>query len=99
MIRVAVIGAGAFGRNHVRVVSENSRARLTHVVDLNTRRANEHAAQYQVIGTGSLDDIIGKVDAAIIAAPTSAHGEIGCRLVEAGIDVLVEKPIAASLAD
>ncbi len=99
MIRVAVIGAGAFGRNHVRVVSENSGARLTHVVDLNARRANEHAAQYQVIGTTSLDEIIGQVDAAIIAAPTSAHAEIGCRLLEAGIDVLIEKPIASSLAD
>jgi len=99
MTRIAVIGAGAFGSNHVRVAAENPRARLTHVVDLNLRRAREQAGLYNATGVSSLDEIIGKVDAAIIAAPTSAHAEIGCRLLEAGVDVLVEKPIAATLAD
>jgi predicted dehydrogenase len=99
MIRVAVVGAGMFGRNHVRVVAENPRARLTHVVDLNLTRAREHAATYDAEATSSVEEIIGQVDAAIIAAPTSAHADIGCRLLEAGIDVLVEKPIAATLAD
>jgi predicted dehydrogenase len=99
MTRVAVIGAGAFGRNHVRVVSENQRAQLTHVVDLNAKRAREQAELYGASAASSVDEILGQVDAAIIAAPTSAHAEIGCRLLEAGIDVLVEKPIAATLAD
>jgi predicted dehydrogenase len=99
MIRVAVIGAGTFGRNHVRVAAENPRVRLTHVVDSNLTRAREHAATYQATPASSVDEIIGEVDAAIIAAPTSAHADIGCRLLEAGIDVLVEKPIAATLGD
>lgn len=99
MTRIAVIGAGAFGRNHVRVASESPRAELTHVVDLNLRRASEQAEPYQAVAVSSVDEIIGHVDAAIIAAPTSAHAEIGCRLLEAGIDILVEKPIAATLAD
>jgi predicted dehydrogenase len=99
MTRIAVIGAGAFGRNHVRVASENPRAELTYVVDLNLKRASEHAEPYQAVAVSSVDEIIGHVDAAIIAAPTSAHAEIGCRLLEAGIDILVEKPIAATLAD
>jgi len=99
MIRIAVIGAGAFGSNHVRVAAENPGARLTHVVDVNLRRAREQAGLYNAIGVASIDEIIGQVDAAIIAAPTSVHAEIGCRLLEAGIDVLVEKPIAVTLAD
>jgi predicted dehydrogenase len=99
MTRIAVIGAGTFGRNHVRVASENPRAQLTHVVDANFARATEHAAPYNAEPASSIHEVIGKVDAAIIAVPTSAHGEIGCRLLEAGIDILIEKPIAASLAE
>ena len=99
MTRVAVIGAGAFGRNHVRVVSENPRAILTHVVDADLDRAKEYAALYNAAAASSIEEIIGKVDAAIVAAPTSAHAEIGCRLLDAGIDVLVEKPIAPTLAE
>lgn len=89
MIRTAVIGAGAFGKNHVRVVSENPRAELTAVVDRDPKRAA--IADYR--------EVIGNVDAAVIAVPTLAHAEIGCALLEAGIDVLIEKPIAASLEE
>jgi len=89
MIRVAVVGAGAFGRNHVRVVGENPRARLVGVVDNDPSRAT----------VSSIDAIIGKVDAAVVAVPTSAHAEVACRLLDAGIDVLVEKPIAGTLAE
>jgi len=99
MTRVAVIGAGAFGRNHVRVVAESSRAQLMHVVDADLARAKAQAAPYGAEATSSLEDVIGKIDAAIIAVPTSAHAEVGCRLLEAGIDVLIEKPIAPTLAE
>jgi predicted dehydrogenase len=86
--RVAVIGAGQFGQNHVRVVSESDRAELTGVVDKDP-------------GRGQLQDyreLYGKVDAAIVSAPTSVHAEIGCDLMANGIDVLIEKPIAPDLA-
>jgi predicted dehydrogenase len=99
MIRIAVIGAGAFGRNHVRVVSDNPHARLTHVVDTDLARAREHAAAFQAAAAASIDEIVGQVDAAIVAVPTSAHADIGCHLLDAGIDVLVEKPIAGTIAD
>jgi len=99
MTRVAVIGAGGFGRNHVRVSAESSRAKLTHVVDSNYARANEQAALHGAAAAENLDEVIGQVDAAIVAVPTTAHAEIGCRLLEAGIDVLVEKPIAPTLAE
>ena len=87
--RVAVIGAGSFGKNHVRVVRESARAELKFVVDTDPSRAD--VTDYR--------EIIGKVDAAILAVPTSLHTEIGCALLEAGIDVLVEKPIAATVED
>ncbi len=99
MTRVAVVGAGAFGRNHVRVAAENPRVQLTHVVDADAAQAKAQAALYGAEACTSVEEIIGKVDAAIVAAPTSVHAEIGCRLLEAGIDVLVEKPIAPTLAE
>jgi len=89
MTRVAVIGAGSFGKNHVRVVKESPRAELKFVVDLDPARAE--VSDYR--------EVIGHVDAAIIAVPTSLHAEIGCALLEAGIDVLVEKPIAPTLEE
>ena len=96
-LRVAVIGAGAFGRNHIRVAAESPRVQLTHVVDSNLERAQKEAAPYEVTAVENLDEVIGQVDAAIVAVPTVAHAEIGCKLLENGIDVLVEKPIAPTL--
>jgi predicted dehydrogenase len=89
MKRIAVIGAGSFGKNHVRVVSESERADLVFIVDADPSRGD----------TTDYRDVIGKVDAAVVAVPTNAHCEIGCALLEAGIDVLIEKPIAPTLAE
>ncbi len=95
--RLAVIGAGQFGKNHCRVIRESERAELTAVVDLDAARAAEGAA-----GTaGALTDyreLRGIVDAAVVASPTSTHEEIAAWLLDAGIDVLVEKPIAGDTA-
>jgi predicted dehydrogenase len=88
MTRVAVIGAGQFGQNHIRVVRESPDAELTAIVD--TDPAKAAVQDYR--------QLIGKIDAAIISAPTAAHADIGCDLLSHGIDVLVEKPIAADLA-
>ena len=91
MLRIALVGAGQFGQNHCRVVRQSARAELTAVVDIDPSRATiaEYFADYR--------ELAGKVDAAIVATPTSAHAEIGCWLLEHGIDVLVEKPIAPDL--
>ncbi len=92
--RVAVIGAGQFGRNHCRVIHESERAQLTAVVDIDEARAGEAAAAYGAQALTDARDLKGRVDAAIVAVPTSAHEEVGRILMEAGVDVLVEKPIA-----
>lgn len=97
MTRVAVIGAGSFGKNHVRVVRESARAQLAFVVDQDAARAQEFAGEAN--STVDYRDIIGQVDAAILAVPTVLHAEIGCALLEAGIDVLIEKPIASTLEE
>ena len=88
MIRLAVIGAGQFGQNHIRVVTESPDAELTAIVDPDPTRGQ----------IADPRELIGKIDAAIVSAPTSVHADIGCRLLESGIDVLIEKPIAPDLA-
>ena len=95
--RVAVIGAGAFGQNHCRVVHESPRAQLAAIVDTDAARAQEAAARYQTIALADACDLPGKIDAAIIAAPTTVHADIGCYLLDAGIDVLVENPSPTTL--
>jgi predicted dehydrogenase len=97
-IRVAVVGVGEFGRNHVRVIRESQRAELAAVVDTNADRASEVAAANGCAAFADARELAGKVDAAIVAVPTSAHADAGCALLEAGIDVLVEKPIAPDVA-
>jgi len=97
-VRVAVVGAGAFGRNHIRVLNECARAQLAGVVDIVHERASAAAAQFGCPAFGGHAELRGKIDAAIVAVPTSAHAEVGCDLMEAGIDVLVEKPITPDRA-
>ncbi len=96
-IRVAVAGVGEFGRNHVRVVKQSPRAELVAVVDSNGARASEVAAANGCLAFTDARELAGIADAAIVAVPTSAHADAGCALVEAGLDVLIEKPIAADL--
>src|ERR1039457_3906458 len=96
--RLAVIGAGQFGKNHCRAVHESERAQLCAVVDTDMARASEQAALYGAEPLADARQLAGKVDAAIVAAPTTVHEEIGCMLAAAGIDILVEKPITPDLA-
>src|ERR1700682_4595063 len=98
-IRVAVVGAGEFGRNHARVYRELKGAELVGVFDQNQERAAAVAAEFQTQILKSLDELRGRADAASVAVPTVAHAEVVCRLLEMGLDVLVEKPIAVNLAE
>jgi predicted dehydrogenase len=99
-IRVAVVGTGEFGRNHVRVWAGLEGAELAGIVDTDAGRAERVAAEF---GTRVLDGIESLasegVEAVSLAVPTKEHARIGCRLLDAGLNVLVEKPIAASLRE
>jgi predicted dehydrogenase len=97
-LRIAVVGTGQFGRNHCRVVSQSASATLAAVVDIEQSRAAEAAAEYGCEALADYRRLPGKADAAIIAVPTTAHAGAGCFLMESGLDVLVEKPIAPDLA-
>lgn len=98
-IRVAVVGCGEFGRNHARVYKEIEGANLVGVFDSDADRAEKFAAEFGTQIFRALDDLRGAVDAASVAVPTIAHAEVGCHLMERGIDVLVEKPMAATLEE
>jgi len=95
--RVAVIGAGQFGKNHCRVIHESARAQLCFVVDPDAVRAAEQAGLYGAQPLSDARELAGQVDAAVVAAPTTVHEPIGRMLLESGMDVLVEKPIAPDL--
>src|SRR6478735_3985560 len=95
--RVAVIGAGSFGRNHLRVIHHSEHALLAGVFDLDSARTAEAAQQFGCPVFASLEELAANADAAVVATPTVTHAEIGCLLMEHGLDVLVEKPIAQDL--
>jgi predicted dehydrogenase len=98
-IRVAVVGAGEFGRNHARVYREMEYADLVGVHDIDTERAANVAAEFRTRAFPSLQDLRGQVDAVSLAVPTVDHSSVGCRLLEMGLDLLVEKPMATNLAE
>src|SRR2546421_3076327 len=98
-IRVAVVGTGEFGRNHARVYRELEGAELVGVFDQNQERAAAVADEFQTKVVATLEELKGRADAVSVAVPTVAHAEVGCRLMEMGLDVLVEKPMAVNLSE
>jgi predicted dehydrogenase len=105
-LRVVVVGAGAFGRNHLRVYRELQQAdkevELVGVVDRDPATLTAAAAKFEVPGFETIDAClaaVGRVDAASVCVPTVHHATAAAPLLEAGIDLLIEKPLAANLAD
>ena len=100
------MGAGVFGRNHARVYKEleqqGEAARLIGVVDTDLNRADAVAREFGCRGFGSIRQMLtthSEVRAASVAAPTVHHLAVARELIEAGVDVLIEKPLAATLAE
>ena len=97
---------GAFGRNHARVyhqlAQQGEPVTLAAVVDPDVSRADAIAREYGARAFGSVEQFIsrrGEVQAASVAVPTQQHVEVASALMAAGIDILIEKPLAASLAE
>ena len=98
-IRTAVIGVGHLGRHHARLLSTIEGARLTAVVDTVPERA---AAAAEATGARAVSDfreVMDDVDAVTVAVPTELHCDIAIPFLERGVAVLVEKPMARSLAE
>lgn len=98
-IRAAVVGTGEFGRNHARVYRNLPGTELVGVYDQDPERARAVAAEFETRVFRSLEELCEQAEAASVAVPTVAHAQVGCRLLEGGLDVLVEKPMAATLAE
>jgi len=97
--RVAVIGVGHLGTHHARILSALPGVELVAVVDINQARAKEIAAAHGTVPLFDARDVNGRVDAVTIAVPTESHREVALPFLEAGVGVLVEKPMARSLAE
>jgi len=96
-LRVGVVGVGSLGQWHAKVYAELEAAELAGVYDIDARRAAEIAARYGTVACASLEDLAAKIEAASVAVPPDQHAAVACVLMERGIHVLVEKPIADSL--
>jgi predicted dehydrogenase len=102
MLRTAVIGVGHLGQQHARIqatLAVEGLSQFTSVCDIDTERVNTVASTYGAGATTDWRTLIGNVDGVSLAVPTELHSEIACGLLEAGIHVLVEKPISRTLAE
>jgi predicted dehydrogenase len=98
-MRVAVVGVGHLGKHHARILSALPGVRLVAVVDTNRPRAEEIATAYHTKPLFDARELAGEVDAVTIAVPTELHRDIALPFLKAGVPVLVEKPMARSLAE
>lgn len=98
-VRIGVVGAGVMGRHHVRNLAAIPEADLVGVYDARPEVAEAIASEHGTRAFTQVDELAGSIEAAVVAAPTVHHADIGCALLARGVHVLVEKPIAPSLAD
>jgi predicted dehydrogenase len=97
--RIAVIGVGHLGQHHARLLAAMPEVELVAVVDIQPGRADEVAAKHGTKALLRADGLVGHVDAVTIATPTVSHLDVALQFIDAGAAVLVEKPMAASLAE
>jgi len=98
-IKVAVVGVGFFGERHAKTYFELPEAELIGVVDSNIERAREIAHQFHCEAFSDISGLFGRIDAANIVTHTLAHHETAKRLLSEGIDILIEKPMTATLSE
>ena len=101
-LRTAVIGVGHLGRQHARIhaaLAAEGKSSFVAVCDREEATAREIATERETRSTTDWRTLVGEVDAVSLATPTESHAEIACALLEAGVHVLVEKPISRTLEE
>lgn len=99
VVRTAVVGTGALGQHHARIYGALPSADLVGVYDVDTARAREIAAAHGTQALDSLEAVIEQAEAVSVVVPTDQHRAVAGALIEAGLHVLIEKPIAATTAE
>lgn len=99
MLELAVFGAGVMGANHVRVAQALRNAHVGLVIDVNRARARRIAEPVGAKWAARAPLDLAGIEAAVVAVPTHAHGDVAGPLIEAGIPVLIEKPLAGTPAE
>ena len=97
-LRTAIVGAGKMGKIHAKVYSKLDQAELVAVCDNDIDRAEDLADVYDCDAVSDPSELIGKVDAVTISAPTIAHHEVATMFLKNKIPVLIEKPLASTVA-
>lgn len=98
-VRLGVVGLGQWGRHHARIYAGLPDVELTGVVDINRAELKGFVSRYRTKGYSDYRELLGKVDAVSIAAPTALHHAIARDFLAAGVHVLVEKPITTTVAE
>lgn len=98
-LRTAVFGTGALGRHHARILGTLDGVERVGIFDPRREAAEAVAAETGARVFEDAASLAGQIDAAVIAAPTVAHAELGLMLLARGVHVLIEKPIAATLEE
>lgn len=98
-VKTAVVGAGVQGRRHAEKLAALPESQLVGILDTDADRASSIAAMLGVDAVQDPSDLVGEVTAAVVATPTSTHFEVAGTLLENGIHVLVEKPLAATMEE
>ncbi|MCA6071705.1 MAG: Gfo/Idh/MocA family oxidoreductase [Endomicrobium sp.] len=98
-IRTAVIGAGSLGQHHARILSQHPNSKLEFVIDADGKRAEKIAKANKTNCLIDFNDIIGKIDAAVVAVPTPFHYQVAKPLLQNGVHCLVEKPFTLNVQE
>jgi predicted dehydrogenase len=98
-VKTAVIGVGSLGQHHARILRQHSKSQLQCVVDSDLKRAKKIAKVNQASYLAGFNDLIGKVNAVVIAVPTEYHYQVAKPLLEAGLHCLVEKPFTLNVQE
>jgi UDP-N-acetylglucosamine 3-dehydrogenase len=96
-LRTGVLGVGSMGQNHARIYNEISN--LVAVVDPDEAQGRSVSERFSVAWYGDYREMLDEVDAVTIAVPTALHREVAEAVIEAGVHLLVEKPLAGNVAD